>query len=224
MGRLQPENSSPTSLDHDDPPSQPLPPSPPPTAAPNHESVDTESQATSSPPPPHQLDRNSTTDLPDDQSHSPSPPASPKPKSLPAAHHGEIESGQAEAARPGPFTDDRIVLYSPPSHDSHPEPRQHWTNGLHEDINVEESMPAVPFPPRGPPGPQEPPVAAKQVVAAPPLLVNGTVRHKQPQKGQPQVIIVPFVGVPWTSGLFDCCQHPMNGMFSLINNPLIKFP
>lgn len=223
MGRLEPENSSPTSLHHHDPPSQALSPSPPPIAAPNHESVDTVSQATSSPPPPHRLDRNSTTDdLPDDdQSHGPSSPLpSPKPKSPPAAHHGEIESAQAEAARHGPFTDDRIVLYSPPPP---PEPKQHRTNGLQEEINVE-SMPAVPFPPRGPPGHQEPPVAAQQVVAEPPLLVNGTVRHKQPQKGQPQVIIVPFVGVPWTSGLFDCCQHPRNGMLSLINNPLIKFP
>ncbi|XP_030548767.1 protein PLANT CADMIUM RESISTANCE 8-like [Rhodamnia argentea] len=26
----------------------------------------------------------------------------------------------------------------------------------------------------------------------------------------PQVILVPFVGVPWRSGLFDYCQHPTN--------------
>lgn len=38
-----------------------------------------------------------------------------------------------------------------------------------------------------------------------------TVEHEQPKQGQPAVILVPFVGVPWTSGLFDCCQHPRNG-------------
>lgn len=37
----------------------------------------------------------------------------------------------------------------------------------------------------------------------------------------PQVILVPFVGVPWRSGLFDCYQHPTNGKFFfdvLVNN------
>lgn len=44
----------------------------------------------------------------------------------------------------------------------------------------------------------------------------GSQRQPQNQNGlaMPPVILVPFVGVPWQSGLFDCCQQPTNGTHS----------
>ncbi|KAI6681554.1 hypothetical protein NL676_035435 [Syzygium grande] len=45
--------------------------------------------------------------------------------------------------------------------------------------------------------------------AAAPLALVARSSRLQPEG--PSVILVPFVGIPWKSGIFDCCQHPING-------------
>ncbi|KAI6681553.1 hypothetical protein NL676_035434 [Syzygium grande] len=44
--------------------------------------------------------------------------------------------------------------------------------------------------------------------AAAPLALVARSSRLQPEG--PSVILVPFVGIPWKSGIFDCCQHPIN--------------
>ncbi|PKI60683.1 hypothetical protein CRG98_018930 [Punica granatum] len=226
---------------HKNDPTSPVTTSPPSTHQHDRSIHDDRPQGASpppGPPSPHQPSLNTTVTIHDDQPESSSPP-SPKPTSPPPQHDGIDQSTQTvpshplvlpETTRLGPLPDNQIVLYSP---SLPPEPRQQQVKGHRDEINIE-SMPAVQFPLRGPaphelpvnnqmvPADQPPPQANPQMVAVPQVLPNGTVKHQQPQKGQPQVIIVPFVGVPWTSGLFDCCQHPRNAIITTVA-PCVTF-
>ncbi|KAI4379785.1 hypothetical protein MLD38_006038 [Melastoma candidum] len=105
--------------------------------------------------------------------------------------------------------DKQMVVYVPPGDNMIPPTGGRPLNGQEE---------VVMFPPQKP---------AKPVHVQPNVIIPGenvlnaanagNQQQKQPPQNQkagtmPPVILVPFIGVPWHSGLFDCCQQPTNGM------------
>ncbi|KAK6912724.1 PLAC8 motif-containing protein, partial [Dillenia turbinata] len=46
--------------------------------------------------------------------------------------------------------------------------------------------------------------------------------RRQSSINRPQVVLVPAVGNPWSSGLFDCCSHPTNAILTTVA-PCVTF-
>lgn len=181
---------------------QQLPDTPPTVPSNHHEETLPGNEPPLAPPPAVAV---VTTEIADaDVTDSPPPPLSTDP----TRHHAEIQQLQDTPPAPQPpqlpqrhDTDDVDLLHAvsfPPQPHSQSVP-----------YRAPEQFP----PPGGSGGNVQPPPATASAngqfeVYKPPVGANGSIKE---QPRAPRVMIVPFIGEPWTSGLFDCCQHPRNG-------------
>ena len=130
------------------------------------------------------------------------------------------------------------VTFPPQTSDSHAPPSSNQPVQLApETANVRkqqpqlengiDSIPAVAFPPQPRMQVVEPPRPNDQLVMyAAPLPeankmegsaggggANALVPVTRQESGQIHLILIQAVGNPWSSGLFDCYQHPINGLY-----------
>ncbi|KAL3745276.1 hypothetical protein ACJRO7_014396 [Eucalyptus globulus] len=70
------------------------------------------------------------------------------------------------------------------------------------------------------------PVHDYSIVPPPPPLAVASLAPSAGSSGLqpegPSVILVPYVGVPWKSGIFDCLQHPANALITTVA-PCVTF-
>ncbi|XP_056162444.1 uncharacterized protein LOC115684218 [Syzygium oleosum] len=162
-------------------------------------------------------------------------------------HPDDIESMQAVFFPPAPLVavatapGNEIVPYVPPENFSNKQEtgqhgpgfglgpaatRPHGAPGAQVNSHEAASWPGVMFPPHEAdnkaafrPAPEVNNNDNVPAAAAPLALV---ARSSRLQPEGPTVILVPFVGVPWKSGIFDCCQHPTNAIMTTVA-PCVTF-
>ncbi|XP_056162515.1 proline-rich receptor-like protein kinase PERK12 [Syzygium oleosum] len=171
-----------------------------------------------------------------------------EPSAPPLCHPDNIESMQAVVFPPAPplvaatVSDNQIVPYVPLQNNSNKQetgrnfgPNNAATGpygapGAHVNSHTAAARPAVMFPPQKVdhqvPLPSanngSVPVHDNNFAPAAAASVGPVGGSSRLQPEGPQVILVPFVGVPWRSGLFDCYQHPTNAIITTVA-PCVTF-